>query len=65
MLDYETCAAGGNPTAMMDVPVESFFGISTAVNQLAGWQEVVKEFYELSNNTPLDVSQTGQVCYQN
>jgi hypothetical protein len=44
--DYATCSSGGLPDAMLAVPADRFFGISSAPNhtsetQLAGWQEVV------------------------
>jgi hypothetical protein len=60
--DYVTRSSGGAPDAMTAIPADRFFGISSAPNhtsetQLAGWQEVVQEFYELFNDMPLDSRQ--------
>ena len=60
--DYVACSSGGAPDAMTAIPADHFFGISSALNhtsetQLAGWQEVVQEFYELFNDMPLDSCQ--------
>jgi hypothetical protein len=54
--DYKSRALGGDPSAMMSVPADRFFGISSAPNhtsetQLEGWAIVVREFFELYNNT--------------
>lgn len=57
--DYQARSSEGPPDAMMAIPADRFFGISSAPNhtsetQLAGWQETVHEFYELYNNSPLE-----------
>jgi hypothetical protein len=50
--DYKSRALGDDPSAMMSVPADHFFGISSAPNhtsetQLEGWAIVVREFFEL------------------
>ncbi|KIM83529.1 hypothetical protein PILCRDRAFT_87981 [Piloderma croceum F 1598] len=55
---YSQCL-GGDPGAMMAVPADRFFGISSTPNhtsktQLEGWQQVVHKFYDLYNDTVLD-----------
>jgi hypothetical protein len=57
--DYEKRLSGENPDAMKEIPADRFMGISSAPDhtsetQLAGWQETVREFYDLYNHTPLE-----------